>query len=208
MSQSQTGAFDWERILHLGTLREFEKGGVVFRQDDPTQDVWYIKEGQVKLAMIRRDGSEKTLLVMGPRSTIGEAAAFDAAPFRVMAVALTRSVLYSFSRGALEGLIRAQPEIALHFIESLSRKVRFLAYQIEDLVFLDAAGRVARVLLYLSEGGDGVIRTTHQELANLAGSNRVTVSNALSFLADHGIVELGRERVTIKDMGRLEVLVR
>lgn len=212
MSKQLAGGFDWEQILHLGTPREFQKGSVVFRQADPTQDVWYIKEGQVKLSVIRRDGSEKTLLVMGPRSTIGEAAVFDNDPFRTTATALTRSVLYSFNRGALEAVIRSQPEMALHFIESLSRKVRFLAYQIEDLVFLDAAGRVASVLLYLSEESEGArpgeIRITHQELANLAGSNRVTVSNALGFLADHGIIEVGRERVSIKDLERLRVLVR
>lgn len=207
--------FRWESILYLGSRRQCQKGEIIFTQDDPFDKVWYLQEGRVKVSVLRADGSEKTLLIMGPGSTIGEAAAFDCDPFRVTATALTKCTVYSFNCRELINMMRTRPDMALHFIQSLSKKIRFLAFQIEDLVFLDVAGRLAHVLLMLAADHGKVhddkrieLRMTHQELANFAGSNRVTVTNALKFLASHGIIEAGRERILILDTERLRLLAR
>lgn len=186
----------WERLLPLGHARRLPTGAVLYRQGEPAASCYYIHSGRVKAVVLRPDGTEKILEVMGPGALLGEAAAFDGLPHYSSCVALDPSDIYAFSVTDLLSAIQADPDIALFLLQVMSRKQRVLAGQVEDMAFLDTTGRVVRLLLRLAEDyGVGSsearrlgVRLTHEQIASMAGCSRIAVTRALGRLRDHGAV--------------------
>jgi CRP/FNR family cyclic AMP-dependent transcriptional regulator len=103
------------------------------------------------------------------------------------------------------------PRIALGLLRALSRRLRRADDKIGALVLLDVLGRVARVLLELSEesGGDLITkRVTHHTLAQMIGSSRETVSRTIRELADRGLIEVSRKGIRIADRTALRAAAK
>jgi CRP-like cAMP-binding protein len=146
----------------------------------------------------------------------GESAAFDRYPYFATATVMQESNIYAFDIEETETLLKAHPEVSLLIITSIIRKLRLLGLQVEGLSFLDAQKRVASILLKLMhEVGEptagGILirkRITHEDLANITGLSRVTVTNVLNYLDRSKLITKGRLRYTIIDRARLESFVR
>ena len=101
------------------------------------------------------------------------------------------------------------PRIALGLLQALSKRLRRADDKIGGLVLLDVNGRLAKLLLELADDGDGITiarRLTHQQLAQMIGSSRETVSRTLRDLTDRGLIEINRRTMAIRDRGGLEAL--
>ncbi len=93
----------------------------------------------------------------------------------------------------------------------LARKIRLLSSQIEGLSFDDSYFRVANALVYLTEqyglktekGCRIQLKFTHQEMANLTGSCRVTVTNIFRALSNQNIIQKENGFVIVRDVGKL-----
>ena len=128
---------------------------------------------------------------------------------------LESSEIYYIQRDDLMKLIKKTPSIAFMLIRALIRKIRLLAFQLEDLSFLDAQKRVAHILLTLGhelgvrkEDGLHIQKgITHNDLAQLTGLSRVTVTNVLNYLERLHIIRKRRCMLTIIDQERLANLL-
>lgn len=201
----------WERLRPLGHVRRLAPGAVLYRQGDPATSCFYLHRGRVKAVVLRPDGTEKILEVMGPGALVGEAAAFDGLPHYSSCVALDPSDMYAFSVPQLLAAMQSDPEIALFLLQVMSRKQRVLAGQVEDMAFLDTTGRLTRLLLRLAaDYGIGppsarrlCLRLTHEQLASMAGCSRIAVTRALGRLRSRGIVVTGERGSLTIDTERL-----
>ena len=145
----------------------------------------------------------------------GESAVFDDQPYFATATILEPSEIYYIQRDDLMRLIKKTPSIAFMLIRALIRKIRLLAFQLEDLSFLDAQKRVAHILLTLGhelgvrkEDGLHIQKgITHNDLAQLTGLSRVTVTNVLNYLERLHIIRKRRCMLTIIDQERLANLL-
>jgi CRP-like cAMP-binding protein len=165
----------------------------------------------VKISIFRDDGTEKILAIQEDDTFFGESAAFDDQPYFATATVLEPSEIFHIDRDKLLAVIPEDPKVAVMLICALIRKMRLLAFQIEDFSFLDAQKRVVHILLALAhelgvEKEDGLNiqkRITHNDIAHLTGLSRVSVTNILNYLERLKIIKKKRCTLIILDQERL-----
>lgn len=195
---------------------ELKAGVVVYRQNQKSAPRFYIIEsGRVKVSISQDDGSEKILAIQERNTIFGEASAFDGHDYFATATTLESSRLQVVEVDDFLNLLRYQPTISVMIINALARAVRMLAFQVEDLSFLDAHKRVAHMVFKLTcEVGEktpnGIIiqkKVTHEELAHLTGLSRVSVSLALNKFEELRILRKKRHMIEVTDIEALKQLM-
>lgn len=205
-----------DTLLSIGRLRHYSPGQIIYLQGEESTSFYFVRDGKVKVSIFKENGSEKILAIQEDNTFFGESAAFDRYPYFATATAMEESNIYAFDIEETEALLKAHPEVSLLIITSIIRKLRLLGLQVEGLSFLDAQKRVASILLKLMhEVGEptagGILikkRITHEDLANITGLSRVTVTNVLNYLDRLKLITKGRLKYTIIDRARLESFVR
>ena len=192
--------------------RTFRSGEVIFHRDDPGQVLYMIKEGKVKICIISPDGQEVSLTVFGKGEVFGEFAILDGLPRSTDAVALEKVECYTLQRSDFLNAILKNPKIAILVLEALSKRLRTTNQMVEDLIFLDVYGRVAKKLLELADTHgvkteEGVlidVRLTQQELASMVGASRESVNKVLGYFTDKDFISTDKHRVTIHNTNDLK----
>jgi CRP/FNR family transcriptional regulator, cyclic AMP receptor protein len=199
-------------LTTVAKTRRFRAGEVIFHRDDPGQVLYIIKEGKVKICLISTDGQELSLVVFGKGEYFGEFALLDGLPRSADAVALENVVCYTVQRNDFHNAIMKNPRIAIEVMEVLVKRLRSTDQQVEDLIFLDVYGRVAKKLLELSETyGTKVengmridVRLTQQELASMVGASRESVNKVMGHFMDKGVISTDKHRITIHSLNDLQ----
>ena len=201
------------QVLSSATKRRtFRAGEVIFHRDDPGQVLYMIKEGKVKICNISPDGQEVSLAVLGKGEYFGEFALLDGLPRSADAVALEKVESYTLQRSDFHNIILKNPKIAILVLEALSKRLRNTDQMVEDLIFLDVYGRVAKKLLELADAhgvktDEGVridVRLTQQELASMVGASRESVNKVLGYFTDKNFISTDKHRITIHNMNDLK----
>lgn len=201
------------QVLSSATKRRtFRAGEVIFHRDDPGQVLYMIKEGKVKICIISPDGQEVSMAVFGRGEYFGEFALLDGLPRSTDAVALEKVECYTLQRSDFHNTIQKNPKIAILILEALSKRLRNTNQMVEDLIFLDVYGRVAKKLLELAEAhgikaDDGVridVRLTQQELASMVGASRESVNKVLGYFTDKNFISTDKHRITIHNTNDLK----
>src|SRR6266699_5249339 len=191
---------DIRGLMALAKRRTFRSGEVIFHREDPGQVLYVIKEGKVKISLISPDGQEISLVVFGKGECFGEFAILDGLPRSADAVALEKVECYTLQRSDFHNAIMKNPKIAIQILEVLSKRLRTTNQMVEDLIFLDVYGRVAKKLLELAEThgtqvDDGVridVRLTQQDLASMVGASRESVNKVMGYFTDKHKITLHR----------------
>lgn len=192
--------------------RSYQKGEVLFFEGEPGDSLYIVNAGTVKVYRVAEDGREKTLALLGAGEFFGEMALLDEGPRSAIAEALESTTLYLLHRSDFLKTLTENPSIALQIIRVLSRRIRQTNAQVTDIVFRDVRGRVASTLADLctrhgASTAAGVridLKLTHQELANLVGTARETVSRILAELQDAHCLTVDGRHLVLKDMKKLE----
>lgn len=192
--------------------RHFKKNQIIFFEYDNKKKLYLLAEGRVKLTMLSREGKEKVLTILQEGDIFGEISLFDQDPHPLTAEALEESQLLIISWEDLESIIMKRPELALKIIEAMAKKTRLLTSQVKELVFQDAGGRLASLLLrFAREFGVEVnsgkmieLVLTHQEIANLIGTSRVTVTKLINQFINEGIIKIYKRKIVILDKEKME----
>jgi CRP/FNR family transcriptional regulator len=203
------------RLLGILEEQEVPKHHMLFSPGTPCQAIYFIEKGRVRVTRLSPEGKTVILALLGPGELIGEAA-WELGEHDSYAETLEESRIYQISREAFQNYIRENPEFGLRLIEILGVRLKQAQARIEDLVFRQVPSRVARLLLTLAESHGRVtpsgIRVefplTHQEIADMVGSSRVTVTQILNKFRSSQWIEIESKRVTIHNMDALEELVR
>jgi CRP/FNR family transcriptional regulator, cyclic AMP receptor protein len=189
----------------------FPRGHLAFAEGDPGDRLYVIIEGKVKIGRRSPCGRDNLLTILGPSDVFGELSIFDPGPRTSSASAVTRVHAISIDRDAMSAWIARHPDIAGQLLRLLARRLRHTNDSLTDLVFTDAAGRVANQLLQLAQRfgtreGD-VLRVVHdltqEEIAQLVGSSRETVNKAMCNFSQRGWIHSEGKTVFIHDSNRL-----
>jgi CRP/FNR family cyclic AMP-dependent transcriptional regulator len=203
---------DIRDLMAVAKRRTFRSGEVIFHRDDPGQVLYMIKEGKVKICLISPDGQEISLAVLGAGEYFGEFALYDGLPRSADAIALEKVECYTLQRSDFQNAIMKSPKIAIQVLEGLSKRLRNTDQMVENLIFLDVYGRVAKKLLELSEA-HGIkvengtlidVRLTQQELASMVGASRESVNKVMGYFADKGYISTDKHRVTLHRINELK----
>jgi CRP-like cAMP-binding protein len=164
-------------------------GEVLFVAGDTDSDCYRIEEGLLKVTLISRMGVERILSFLGPGSIVGELSIIDGLPRSATLVAVRPALLSLLSRGAFEAFTSKHPEIYMHLVKLLAKRLRDTDSVIAAGSFLPMRGRVACTLLELADTfgqdvGNGRIlihqKIGQSDIAAMTGITRENVNRILN----------------------------
>lgn len=192
-------------LLSCATRRELKKGELIFQVGDPTTHVYILESGRAKVYHPSPGGKEVLLWFCFPWELFGLAEIGHGECRQATAQVCERSTLISIPSVEFQGFVRTHPAAALLVIDLLSLRVRGLGNTLQELVASDVTARVVMLLSRLSasygkaaEGGICLdLAVTQQELADMVGATRQTVSSTLSMLKRSGAIHFKNRRICI-----------
>ncbi|MFA5809333.1 MAG: Crp/Fnr family transcriptional regulator [Thermoleophilia bacterium] len=205
-----------EEIVPLVVKRKLKKNTVVFHENDPASTFYLVKTGMVKIYKASADGREQVLTILGDGQIFGDVPAFDGGPYPASAATMSDSEIYLIRREDLNEVVRRHPEIALKIIRVLGLRLRQTLELVRDLSFKQVPHRLAGLLFrladdYGTETEKGILidlPLSRQELADIVGTSRETVTRELKKMEKLRMLELNRRLITITDGDRLRIWAR
>lgn len=203
---------DLQTLATIVSKKEYTKKETLFHQGDPGEEFMILAEGSVKVELMNAEGKELTLTILTPYQFLGELALLDDVPRSATVISMENSTLLSINKRDFARILESYPRMSVPMLRQLTRRVRVLTDDIASMAFLDSYSRVTRKLLTLAgEMGqatdDGHVlidrALTHQQLANLVGTTRETVTKILNEMKDNGLLSIRRHRITILDTEEL-----
>lgn len=186
-------------------MEEIKKRRPIYFPGDPSNTVYLLKKGRVKISNTAANGREVTFEILEPGEIFGELEVLQGAPRETIAEALDDTLICAITREDFDRYLRTHPDMTLKLTKLIGLRLRRIHNRVEDLVFRDVPARLAHLLLELrkTEGvheGAGIrirAKLTHQEMANLIGSSRETVSAILGQFREKGFIRMEARSITI-----------
>ncbi|MSP64308.1 MAG: Crp/Fnr family transcriptional regulator [Ignavibacteria bacterium] len=196
-----------ERITKLGSRKKFSKGGIILLEKESAASMFVIVTGKVKVVRMDEEGREVILSILGESDFFGEMAILDGQARSATVVALNKTEIFVIQRHDFLKLIHSHPIVGIALLRELTSRLRKADAQIKSLSLKDALGRVATVILQISDD-IGIFRKgrveiddlpMQQDLANMAGTSRETVSRTLHRFIKKGQLQLQGNKLIICD---------
>ena len=193
-------------LSQVALPRLFSKDRVVIMAEDEGDTLFVISTGQVKVSIVSEDGREVILSMLGKGNFFGEMSLLDGHPRSANVTTMQETKLLMVRRADFLRLIQNKPQIAVKLLAVLASRLRKTDRKIKGLALSDVTGRITQTLLQLAEEQgsttpEGVLihnRPTHQDLANMSGTTRETVSRVLKRLESQGyIVHKGKDLLIV-----------
>jgi CRP-like cAMP-binding protein len=196
----------YKALARIGVRRSCRKGERLFSEGDEGTGFYMVVTGRVKIFKVSVEGKEQILHLFGPGESFGEVSVFTGQGFPADAVTSVQTALLFFPRVAFSALIQKDPTLALNMLAELSGRLRHFAALIEDLSLKEVPGRLAKYLLYLSDGGDGEVAldVSKGQLASLLGTIPETLSRILARMHRQGVIRLRGSQIRILDRPGIE----
>jgi CRP/FNR family transcriptional regulator, cyclic AMP receptor protein len=199
----------------IGVQWRLPRGAVLFQEDDPSDHVAVLCEGQVKLYCTSSEGKTLILKIGGPGDVLGLGAAIAGSPYEVTAEAIEPVLCKNIRRDDFIAFLERHSDASMHAIRALSDEYKAAFYDAKRLALSSsAAGRLAAVLLQWgrnSSCGKPQLQfnmsLTHEELASLAGTSRETVTRVLGRLKKERLIRVHGISVTILSPEKLACIV-
>lgn len=192
--------------------RRFRRNEVIFHQGDLGDSLQIVMSGGVKIVLPSTEGDEAIIASLKPGDFFGELALLDSSPRSTTATALEATETLTLPRDQFLHLLNDDPHLVHALLHALAEELRRLTGHVEELHFLDLAGRLAMRLVRLarSQEPDASGRAeldwpyTQSDLAATIGGTRQSVNKLLSGLVEDGLISIDRETLTINDVDELE----
>ncbi len=190
------GAATLDDLSRRVSVRRVQGGDPILAQDEVGDSLFIVMAGRVKVVMSGESGREVTLAVLRPTDIFGEMALFDGRARSATVIAIDPATVLALSREDVLRHLTAHPQTALNLLGEMSRRLRKADETIAELALCDVQDRLIRRLIALArEDGqelpEGALirrRPTQQDLANMVGACRETISRTFNTLARRGLI--------------------
>lgn len=199
----------------LGMQMKLPKRSIIFQEDDACDAATIVCMGQVKLSCTSREGKTHILKIAVPGDLLGLGAAISGAHFEVTAETIEPCVVKKIRRSELLTFLEKYGQASMLAAKALSEEYKSAFFDARRLALSGStAGRLAGVLLEWGRAAAGCHGTdmrftmalTHEELANLAGTSRETVTRALGKFQKDGLIEIHGSSFRVISASGLESL--
>jgi CRP-like cAMP-binding protein len=199
-------------LAGLMRRRRFRRNEVIFHEGDIGDSLQVVVSGSVKIVLASPDGEEAILASLKPGDFFGELALLDDAPRSTTATAMEPTETTALPRDQFLRLLSEDPRLVQALFRALAEELRRLTGHVEELHFLDLAGRLALRLVRLAREADhtatGRVELdwpyTQSDLASMIGGTRQSVNKLLSGLVEEGVLRVERDTLVITDLASLE----
>ncbi len=195
---------DQLRMLTTMVIRKSApRSNTIMAGGDPTDSLYIVLSGRLKVMMSDSDGKEVILSILGPGEFFGEMGLIDDAPRSASVVTIEACELLSIAKRDFKKCMTDNPELAMAVMRGLVRRLREADRKIGSLALLDVYGRVARLLLDMSEtvNGEKLVtkRLPKQDIAKMIGASREMVSRVMKDLQTGGYIEMRGSTIVLRD---------
>ena len=202
---------DKQELHAITRMVSYAKDELIYLPGQPGNTVYVLKTGRVKISRLNEDGREATICILEAGEIFGEVETLGGIPRETMVQALEPILVCEIPRDDFGRFLDKCPPVGKRILKLIGGCLRYVETKLSDLVFRSASARLARLLLELSEtmgesdqGGIRLnVRFTHQNLANLIGTSRETVSALLSQFQRQGLVTQNHRYLYLLDSDRL-----
>lgn len=200
------------RLVSRMRLRRFHRHEVIFHGGDVGDSLQVVASGGVKITLTSAEGDEAIITALKPGDFFGELAILDGHPRSTTATAIDATETLALPREAFRQLLAEDHQLVEALLTALAQELRRLTGHVEELHFLDLAGRLAMRLVHLARDADPQRATqvrldwpfTQSDLAAMIGGTRQSVNRLMSSLIEDGLISIERDAVVIQDVTRLE----
>jgi CRP/FNR family transcriptional regulator, cyclic AMP receptor protein len=203
-----------EKIAQVGVRKSYGKENVILMEEEAGSALFVIISGKVKISRTSSDGREVILSILSEADFFGEMAILDGLTRSATVISIEDSELYIIQRTQFLDLLKSHPEISISLLQELTQRLRTADMKIKALTLKDAEGKVATVILQIADDygkiKQGMVEIEklplQQDLANMAGTSRETISRTLHSFAKKDLVEIEGTKLRILDYEKFKEL--
>lgn len=206
-----------EKMMELNkklSMSNIDKNEIIYFADEPSNSLFLLKEGNVKLTRVSDDGKEAITSILKPGEIFGELAITGGSNREDTAIALDKVVICTISKENFENLLIENPKFNLRITKLIGMKLQRVERNLESLTFKDSSTRIIEFLNEYAEeygkkiGDEVFIKTTltHQDIANLTATSRQTVTTVMNNLKEKNIIDFSRNKIIIRNPEKLRTL--
>jgi CRP/FNR family cyclic AMP-dependent transcriptional regulator len=190
-------------LVHLFARTRFGRSETIIAAGDPTDSLYIVISGRLKVLMRDAQGREVILAILGPGEFFGEMGLLDDSPRSASVVTLEACELLSISKADFKRCLAENFDLSLLVMRGLVKRLREADQKIGSLALMDVYGRVARHLLQMAEEVDGekvvVKKLSKQDIAKMVGASREMVSRVMKDLQLGGYIEVRGRSIVLRD---------
>ena len=198
---------DLQALIGAAMKKVYSPGQAIFLQADPTDRMFLLKTGRVRLSKLLEDGTEFTLDIRKAGDFLGENMLSEEGIYPVTAWCMEETLTCGFTKERFERLVLDHPRIGLQVMKNLSKRISSLTSRIESMSLTHLGARLYQVLRNMAlehgvKSQDGLViefPLTHEDLAFLVGAHRVSVTRALKELKKAGSVIQQKRRLLVRN---------
>lgn len=196
-----------ERALRAAQWHRLAAGKQVFQQDQEADAFYVLSVGRLKVSQLTPEGQEVIIRYIGPKEMFGCVAVCGGLTYPGTATAVVDSWALGWTRSAIADLAQTHPQIALNAMRTMGGRLKDTQARLREMqterVERRIAHAVARLVAQAGRRVEGGILidfpVSRQDIAEMTGTTLHTVSRTLSAWQQHGVVELGRQKLTVRD---------
>jgi CRP/FNR family transcriptional regulator, cyclic AMP receptor protein len=192
-----------EVLTSVVSRKGFPRGTTIIAAGDMTDSLYVIISGRLKVMMTDDDGGEVILAILSANEFFGEMGLLDDAPRSASVVAIEPCELLSLSKKDFKKCMAENFEMTMTVMRGIVKRLREADKKIGSLALMDVYGRVARLLLEMSETIDGqkvvTKKLAKQDIAKMIGASREMVSRVMKDLQTGGFIEVKGGSIFLKD---------
>lgn len=190
-----------DKLSKVASRKRVERGASVVRAGEVTDSLYILLSGRAKVTNTDEEGREIILAWLGPSEFFGEMGLLDGSPRSANVVAAEACELMFLSKDAFQTCLQENFQVAQKLMKILVQRLREADRKIESLALLDVYGRVARLLLDMSEEVDGLRvvkkKISKQDMAKMIGASREMVSKVMRDLELRGYIRYDDDLLVI-----------
>ena len=190
--------------------KKFETGNLIFMENSEGEKCFFVAEGSVKVTRSSKDGKEVILAMLNTGEFFGEMALLDGESRSANVIALEKTEVLTLNREDFLSVLQNYPQIAIQLLKEMAHRLRKSDRQIASLSLSDAEKRIALCILRFADE-QGIIKNgevnipkipIQQDIANMSGTSRETVSRALNLLEKENFIRRNGRELVIKSYKR------
>ena len=197
-------------LSKVSVRQTYKKDNMVLIEEEVGSTMFVILSGRIKISRISDEGREVILSILVDGDFFGEMAILDGQTRSANAVTLEDTEMLIIRRENFLQMLHDYPQVAINLLKELAHRLRRSDAQIKSLSLQNALGRVASTLLRIADDSgiikQGIVEITQlppqQDLANMAGTSRETISRVIKSLGQLGYVKKQGSKLLILDYER------
>ncbi|MEJ1157640.1 Crp/Fnr family transcriptional regulator [Prosthecomicrobium sp. N25] len=203
-----------DEVLREAQVLRYPKGANVFQQDEAAHSFFVLLHGHLRVYRLTPDGQQVVVRYVSQGEVFGVAMAIGRTTYPATANAVVDSIALAWPSAAWPRLVSRHPALAANTLQTVGSRLQEANTRVVEMSTEQVERRVAHALLRLAgqagrkvEAGVRIdFPISRQDVAEMTGTTLHTVSRILSAWEEKGLVEGGRQRITLRDPHRLMLL--